>query len=96
MEKNYVPLTCLRPHTWRAPVALLSVCDSHVIQYQSQSNKYPHTVSLRCTPNPLAVIDDLSMNFIDDEIERAEIAVVEVLRSLNCFLFCFFFSGHHK
>ena len=30
------------------------------------------------------------MIFIDYKIERAEIAVVEVLRSLNCFVFFFF------
>jgi hypothetical protein len=74
------------------PVALLRVCDSHVIEYRSQSNEYLHTVALRlrdCSPNPPAVIDDLSMNFIDDKIERAEIAVVEVFAQFQLFFFFF-------
>ena len=43
-----------------------------------------------CTSSPPAVIDDLSMIFID---ERAEIAVVEVFAQFELF-FCFFLDTH--
>lgn len=84
-------------HLWREPVALLSVCDSHVIRYRSQRNKYPHTTALRtgdCTPNPPAVIDDLSMILSTIKVERAEIAVVEVFAQFELFFELFLFDTH--
>jgi len=94
--KNYVPLICLRPSLAYASGAFESMrfSDSHVIQIDGRviSTYTPPPLRLGdCTPNPTAVIDVLSMNPIDDKIERAEIAVVEVFAQFELFfLFVFF------
>jgi hypothetical protein len=99
-KKNYAPLICLRPSLACASGALERMRFSrHVIQYRSQSNKYPHTIALRlrplrdCTPNPPAVIDALSMISSTIKSSAPRSLLLKFLRSLKLFfVLCFFFS----